>query len=78
MGGLRKTVGGKENYLEYVEAPKILGDVLTLIEKKHQMEIRRDCTLILVNGVEARALADLDTMITDGDEVVFVPMYHGG
>lgn len=78
MGGLRKAVGGKETDLLYAEAPKRLGDVITLIEKNQQMEIRRDSTLILVNGVEARALKDLDTMITAGDEVVFVPMYHGG
>jgi molybdopterin synthase sulfur carrier subunit len=34
--------------------------------------------LILVNGKEISVLNGLETMIKDGDEVVFVPVVHGG
>ncbi|MDG6907340.1 MAG: MoaD/ThiS family protein [Nitrososphaerota archaeon] len=40
--------------------------------------MRRDSTLIIVNGVEARALEDLETEIVSGDEIVLLPMFHGG
>jgi MoaD family protein len=34
--------------------------------------------LVLVNGKEMSALDRFETMIKDGDEVVFVPIVHGG
>jgi molybdopterin synthase sulfur carrier subunit len=34
--------------------------------------------LVLVNGKEIGALDGLETPIKDGDEVVFVPVVHGG
>jgi molybdopterin synthase sulfur carrier subunit len=34
--------------------------------------------LILVNGKEISVLNGLDTKLKDGDEVVFVPVVHGG
>jgi molybdopterin synthase sulfur carrier subunit len=34
--------------------------------------------LILVNGKEVSVLNGLETMLKDGDEVVFVPVIHGG
>jgi molybdopterin synthase sulfur carrier subunit len=34
--------------------------------------------LILVDGKEISVLNGLDTVIRDGDEVVFVPVLHGG
>jgi molybdopterin synthase sulfur carrier subunit len=38
----------------------------------------RPNTLILVNGKEISVLNGLDTVLADGDEVVFVPVVHGG
>ena len=38
----------------------------------------RPNTLILVNGKEISVLNGLDTMLENGDEVVFVPVVHGG
>jgi len=35
-------------------------------------------TLILVNGREISVLNGLETILKDGDEVVFVPVIHGG
>ncbi|MEM3641525.1 MAG: MoaD/ThiS family protein [Candidatus Bathyarchaeia archaeon] len=38
----------------------------------------RPNSLIIVNGREISVLNGLDTMLKDGDEVVFVPVLHGG
>jgi len=38
----------------------------------------RPNALILVSGTEIGALDGLDTMLQDGDEVVFLPVAHGG
>ncbi len=35
-------------------------------------------TIILVNGKEISTLNGLETKLKDGDEVVFVPVAHGG
>jgi molybdopterin converting factor small subunit len=48
------------------------------LSKSFGIEIRRDSTLVLVNGVEANALLDLDTIVVRGDEVSLIPMFHGG
>ncbi|MHB2036316.1 MAG: MoaD/ThiS family protein [Nitrososphaerales archaeon] len=61
-----------------VVAPVKLGSLVALLQREYNIELRRDSTLIMVNGVEARALEDLETNILPGDEVVLVPMFHGG
>jgi len=38
----------------------------------------RPNTLIIVNGREISVLKGLETVLKDGDEVVFVPVSHGG
>jgi molybdopterin synthase sulfur carrier subunit len=38
----------------------------------------RTSMLVLVNGKEISVLQGLETVIKDGDEVVFVPVLHGG
>ena len=38
----------------------------------------RPNTLILVNGKEVSALEGLETRVQVGDEVVFIPVSHGG
>lgn len=38
----------------------------------------RASMLVLVNGREISVLKGLDTTVDDGDEVVFVPVVHGG
>jgi MoaD family protein len=42
------------------------------------LEDPRPNALILVNGKEISVLNCLETMLEDGDEVVFVPVIHGG
>ena len=43
-----------------------------------ELEDPRPNTLILVNGKEISVLNGLGTMLEDEDEVVFVPVVHGG
>jgi len=38
----------------------------------------RSNSLILVNGKEISVLNGLETKLCDGDEIVFVPVVHGG
>jgi MoaD family protein len=38
----------------------------------------RSNSLVLVNGVEISVLDGYETKVSDGDEVVFVPVVHGG
>ena len=43
-----------------------------------QLDDPRPNALILVNGREIGVLDGLETRVRDGDEVVFVPVVHGG
>ncbi len=51
-----------------------------LPEMRHNLitEESRLNSLILVNGREISVLSGLETALKDGDEVVFVPVVHGG
>jgi MoaD family protein len=55
------------------ELPKLKGVLIN-----SELEDSRPSTLILVNGKEICVLNGLDTMLGDGDEVVLVPVVHGG
>jgi sulfur-carrier protein len=43
-----------------------------------QLQKPKPNALILINGREISILDNLETKIEDGDEVVFVPVVHGG
>jgi len=43
-----------------------------------ELEDPRPNALILVNGKEISVLKGLETMLRDGDEIVLVPVLHGG
>jgi len=55
------------------ELPKLKRILIDL-----ELEDPRPNTLMLVNGKEVSVLNGLDTVLKDGDEVVFVPVVHGG
>jgi molybdopterin synthase sulfur carrier subunit len=55
------------------ELPK-LGEALI----DRELDEPKTSMLILVDGKEISVLNGLDTVIRDGDEVVFVPVLHGG
>ena len=77
-GNLGKLQSGKRIEIEKVPVPIKVGEMLDRLSTIFGLEIRRDSTLVLLNGVEANVLEDLDTIITEGDEVSLVPMFHGG
>lgn len=77
-GNLGKLRNGRSVGTEKVTVPIKVGELLEELSRSFSLELRRDSTLVLVNGVEANALQDLDTVIAEGDEVALVPMFHGG
>ncbi len=44
----------------------------------HELNDSRSNSLILVNGREISVLNGFETKLSDGDEIVFVPVVHGG
>jgi molybdopterin converting factor small subunit len=55
---------------ELPELEKVLGS--------GEFEVSSTSMLVLVNGKELSVLQGLKTMIKTGDELVFVPIVHGG
>jgi molybdopterin synthase sulfur carrier subunit len=55
------------------EAPELRRSLLD-----EQLEQPKPNALILVNGREISVLNGLETKVKDGDEVVFIPVVHGG
>lgn len=78
MGNLGRLPDGTRIDRLSVEAPTSVRKLLQILHDRHGVDLRRDSTLVLVNGVEANALDDLDTEIGVGYEVVLIPMFHGG
>ena len=77
-GSIGKMPDGKRIEEQKIAVPVKVGDLLSSLSSSFGLELRRDSTLVLVNGVEANVLQDLDTVIDSGDEVALVPMFHGG
>jgi len=77
-GNLGKLKDGKRLDIERIAAPLTVGRLLEELQKSTGLNLRRDSTLVLVNGVEANALQDLETLVVGGDEVALIPMFHGG
>ena len=51
---------------------------LKRIFSDQDLNASRSNSLILVNGREISVLNGLETKLNDGDEIVFVPVVHGG
>jgi|SRR5579872_2923034 len=77
-GNLVKLPNGERLEKERISVPVTVGHLLAGLSSSFGIDLRRDSTLVLVNGVEANALMDLETVIVEGDEVSLVPMFHGG
>ena len=56
-----------------VEMPQ-LGKIFS----DQQLGDARSNALVLVNGREISVLDGLETVLHDGDEIVFIPVVHGG
>ncbi len=87
VGALRHMSGKKELSVEFKEGFKIrdvvtaLGTELPALKSTfcdNELNDARSNSLVLVNGREISVLDGYDTAVCDGDEVVFVPVVHGG
>jgi MoaD family protein len=87
IGALRG-ISGKERLNVKIEKEMSLKKFIEKIVEKQpalkralidpELEDPRPNALIIVNGKEISVLKGLETVISDGDEVVFVPVIHGG
>jgi molybdopterin converting factor small subunit len=68
----------KDSKKHEVETPVKLEQALQKLEEKLNLKLPSHSILILVNGVEASILGGNDAIINENDEVVIVPMFHGG
>ena len=87
LGSLRHVSRVRELTLGYKEHVSIIGLVNELTKElpelkrsliDQQLEDPKPNALILVNGREISVLNGLETKLKDGDEIVFVPVVHGG
>ena len=78
VGNIARLPSGKRLDSLRIDVPTKLGSLFETLSGVYGLDIRRESTLVLVNGVEANALEDLETIVQEGDEVFFVPMIHGG
>ena len=87
LGSLRHVSSVHELALDYKERISIgelvneLTNELPALKRSlidQQLEDPRPNALILVNGREISVLNGLETKLKNGDEIVFVPVVHGG
>ncbi|MEM2117494.1 MAG: MoaD/ThiS family protein [Candidatus Bathyarchaeia archaeon] len=86
--GAFRSVSGKSKITIKLEEETPLRKIINKIVEKMpklkkvlidpELEDPRPNTLILVNGKEISILNGLQTLLKDGDEVVFIPVIHGG
>ncbi len=87
VGALRHLSGKTHLTLTYQEGTSIK-DVVNNISQEipalkktfydSDLNDARSNSLVLINGVEISVLDGYMTKVSDGDEIVFVPVVHGG
>ena len=84
IGALRQ-ISGKTQLTVNFQEEMSLKDLVTvisqempLLEKTLNDDNARSNMLILINGREISVLNGLETKLNDGDEIVFIPVVHGG
>lgn len=87
IGALRHLSGKTQLTVNFKEGTSIkelvteINQEMPALEKTfsdQQLNDSRSNSLILVNGREISVLNGLETKLNDGDEIVFVPVVHGG
>jgi len=86
--GALRTASGKGNFAVQVKEAVSVREIMNKIVEElprlkrtlivPQLKNPRPNALILVNGKEISVLKGLETMLKDGDEIVLVPITHGG
>ena len=86
IGALRQISGKTQLTVNFQEGMS-LKDLITKISQEmpllqktlsDQLNDSRSNALILINGREISVLNGLETKLADGDEIVFIPVVHGG
>jgi molybdopterin synthase sulfur carrier subunit len=87
VGSFRNMTNKNKVVMELDEGAKLKEAIKSIIEEFPKIEKAlidpelgdpRPNTLIVVNGREISVLKGLETVLRDGDEVVFIPVSHGG
>ena len=86
IGSLRQISGKTQLTVNFQEGMS-LKDLITKISREmpqldkalsDQLNDSRSNALVLINGREISVLNGLETKLNDGDEIVFIPVVHGG
>jgi molybdopterin converting factor small subunit len=82
IGAFRSMSGKSRLALKFEKTSSLRETLNEIIEKapglKQALSDPKSRMLILINGKEISVLKGLDTLLKDEDEVVFVPVLHGG
>jgi molybdopterin synthase sulfur carrier subunit len=87
IGALRHLSGKTQfsiNFQDGISIKKLVDNISQeMPELKHtfsdkELNDSRSNSLILVNGREISVLKGYETKLNDGDEIIFVPVVHGG
>jgi molybdopterin synthase sulfur carrier subunit len=87
--GVFRRLSGKSRVSMELEEPTTVGKVIQKLTEAFPPEFKRSLidpeledprpnALILVNGKEISVSRGLETEVNDGDEIVLVPVAHGG
>ena len=86
IGALRHLSGKTQLTINFQEGMS-LKDLITKISREmpqldktfsDQLNDSRSNALVLINGREISVLNGLETKLNEGDEIVFIPVVHGG
>ena len=86
IGALRQISGKTQLTVNFQEGMSLKELVTKISQEMPQLEKTlsdqlndsRSNALILINGREISVLNGLETKLNDGDEIVFIPVVHGG
>jgi len=88
IGALRHITGKPKTSIDYAAGLAVKDLILKLVAETPEIKTSlidqqtdgtmKTTALILVNDREISILKGLETPLSDGDEVVFVPVVHGG
>jgi MoaD family protein len=87
--GIFKRLSGKKHFQIQLDDQATIKDVIVKLSEAFSTELKdvlidsqlddpRPNALILVGGKEISALYGLETEVKDSDEIVLLPMVHGG
>ena len=87
--GIFQQLSGKKRFKLTLEEPATVGKAVNKIAETFSQEFKRVLidsqlndprpnALILVGGKEINVLQGLETEVKDAEEIVFLPMVHGG